>query len=106
MPHMKGSFTICEKAVATAASKALPPFARIAAPTSAARGCGQTTTPFMIVLPRRLVIGGGVAVAVEADHRVALVLWVIAFLERIAGGLAASRLCGDAVTRDAPAACV
>ena len=25
MPHMKGSFTICEKAVATAASKALPP---------------------------------------------------------------------------------
>jgi hypothetical protein len=25
MPHMKGSFTLCEKAVATAASKALPP---------------------------------------------------------------------------------
>src|ERR1700754_1906096 len=47
MPHMKGSFTICEKAVATAASKALPPFARMAAPTSAARGWGQTTTPFM-----------------------------------------------------------
>src|SRR5678816_4138272 len=44
---MKGSFTICEKAVATAASKALPPFARMAAPTSAARGWGQTTTPFM-----------------------------------------------------------
>ena len=33
--------------MATAASKALPPYVRMAAPTSAARGCGQTTTPFM-----------------------------------------------------------
>src|SRR5690606_24658531 len=49
---MNGSFTIWANAAATAASNALPPPASTEAPTSAARGCGQTTTPFMAGPPR------------------------------------------------------
>src|SRR5215471_4363471 len=42
---MKGSTTGMAKAVATAASTALPPFWRMPAPTSAPSGCSATTMP-------------------------------------------------------------
>src|SRR5712692_1273375 len=45
MVLMKGSTTVIANAVATAASMALPPRARIAAPTSAPIGCSATTRP-------------------------------------------------------------
>src|SRR5256885_13842671 len=41
-PHIMGSITPCTKAVATAASTALPPARRTERPASAASGCGQT----------------------------------------------------------------
>src|SRR5262245_45481764 len=43
---MNGSTTGMANAVATAASTALPPRARMAAPTSAPSGCSATTMPF------------------------------------------------------------
>src|SRR4030095_866679 len=45
MVDMNGSTTVIAKAVATAASTALPPPARVAAPPSGARGCSATTMP-------------------------------------------------------------
>src|SRR4029453_14020925 len=45
MVDMNGSTTALAKAVGTAASTALPPPARMAAPTSAPRGCSATTMP-------------------------------------------------------------
>src|SRR5262249_35936004 len=45
MVDMNGSTTVMANAVATAASTALPPRARIAAPTAAPRGCSATTMP-------------------------------------------------------------
>jgi len=42
---MKGSTTGIAKAVATAASTALPPRSRMPAPTSAPKGCSATTMP-------------------------------------------------------------
>src|SRR4051812_15378192 len=43
---MNGSTTVMAKAVATAASMALPPRSRTRAPTSAPRGCSATTMPW------------------------------------------------------------
>src|SRR5262245_57395799 len=45
MVDMNGSTTVIAKAEATAASTALPPRSRMAAPTSAPRGCSATTMP-------------------------------------------------------------
>src|SRR5438309_803985 len=45
IPHIMGSITPWTKAVATAASTALPPDRRTERPTSAAWGCGQTIIP-------------------------------------------------------------
>src|SRR5262245_17710011 len=45
MVLMNGSTTVITNAVATAASMALPPRARMAAPTSAPSGCSATTRP-------------------------------------------------------------
>ena len=42
---MKGSTTVMATAVATAASTALPPRSRMAAPASAPSGCCATTMP-------------------------------------------------------------
>src|SRR2546428_4054291 len=46
MLDMNGSTTVIAKAVATAASTALPPRARMAAPTAAPRGCSAATMPW------------------------------------------------------------
>src|SRR6185503_20109291 len=46
MVDMNGSTTVMAKAVATAASTALPPRARMAAPTAAPRGCSAATMPW------------------------------------------------------------
>src|SRR5262245_31619902 len=46
MVDMNGSITVMAKAVATAASTALPPRARMPAPTSAPRQCSAATIPF------------------------------------------------------------
>src|SRR5438105_4392798 len=46
MVDMNGSITVIAKAVATAASTALPPRARMAAPTAAPRGCSAATMPW------------------------------------------------------------
>src|SRR4029450_6071766 len=44
-PHIMGSRTPSAAATAIAASKALPPRSRIAAPTRAARGCAEAIMP-------------------------------------------------------------
>ena len=46
MVDMNGSTTVMANAVATAASTALPPRARMPAPTSAPRQCSAATIPF------------------------------------------------------------
>src|SRR5712691_5919747 len=61
---MKGSTTVIANAVATAASMALPPRARIAAPTSAPIGCSATTRPrgasgvFLVTTSSERIIDG------------------------------------------------
>ena len=56
-----GCVTASANAVATAASTALPPLARIAAPASHAGADVQTTIPSLDGTPRRLRAGSGVA---------------------------------------------
>src|SRR5713101_30145 len=64
---MKGSTTVIANAVATAASMALPPPARIAAPTSAPIGCSATTRPrgasvvFLVTTSSERIIDGSFA---------------------------------------------
>src|SRR5262245_52980497 len=48
IPPMNGSTTPCTKAVAIAASIALPPARKTSAPIAAAAGCGATTIPFAV----------------------------------------------------------
>src|SRR5436190_9444661 len=61
---MKGSTTVIANAVATAASTALPPRSRIAAPTEAPSGCSAATRPrgasgvCLVTVSRDWIIGG------------------------------------------------
>src|SRR4030095_2761352 len=58
-PLRCGSTTCSVNAVATAASKALPPFSRIDMPTAVAIQCVEVTTPNVPVISGRVVNGLG-----------------------------------------------
>ena len=58
-PFRCGSTTCSVKAVATAASKALPPFSNIAMPTAVAIQCVEVTTPKVPSISGRVVNGLG-----------------------------------------------
>jgi len=47
IPVEVGSVTLSAAPAATAASAALPPFARISSPAAVARGCEVATIPFV-----------------------------------------------------------
>ena len=61
-PLRCGSTTCSVKAVATAASKALPPFSRIAMPTAVAIQWVEVTTPKVPSISGRVVNGIGIDV--------------------------------------------
>src|SRR5438132_10475008 len=74
-PHIIGSITPWTKAVATAASTALPPARSTSRPASAASGCGQTIIPLPrgTLRPSPRVDGlaadvAGLVAAKERDH--------------------------------------
>ena len=58
-PQRCGSTTCRVKAVATAASKALPPFSRMPMPTAVAIQCVEVTTPKVPTISGRVVKGLG-----------------------------------------------
>src|SRR5262245_30349715 len=58
-PLRCGSTTCSVKAVATPASKALPPFSSVAIPTAVAIQCVEVTTPKMPSISGRVVNGSG-----------------------------------------------
>src|SRR6478609_1640568 len=58
-PFRCGSTTCKVKAVATPASKALPPFSRTAIPTAVAIQCVEVTTPKVPSISGRVVNGSG-----------------------------------------------
>src|SRR5205814_4583393 len=58
-PQRCGSTTCRVKAVATAASKALPPFSRMPMPTAVAIQCVDATTPKVPTISGRVVKGLG-----------------------------------------------
>src|SRR5215470_6805247 len=58
-PLRCGSTTCKVKAVATPASKALPPFSSVAMPTAVAIQCVEVTTPNVPSISGRLVNGSG-----------------------------------------------
>src|SRR3954462_13598238 len=58
-PLRCGSTTCNVKAVATPASKALPPFSRVAIPTAVAIQCVEVTTPNVPSISGRVVNGSG-----------------------------------------------
>ena len=58
-PLRCGSTTCRVNAVATAASKALPPFSKVAMPTAVAIQCVEVTTPKVPSISGRVVNGFG-----------------------------------------------
>src|SRR5215475_6009014 len=58
-PFKCGSTTCSVKAVATAASNALPPFSKVAMPTAVASQCVEVTTPNVPSISGRVVNGFG-----------------------------------------------
>src|SRR6267154_3016995 len=58
-PFKCGSTTCSVKAVATAASKALPPFSKVAIPTAVAIQCVEVTTPNVPSISGLVVNGSG-----------------------------------------------
>src|SRR5262245_4151468 len=87
-PFRCGSTTCSVKAVATPASKALPPFSNVAMPTAVAIQCVEVTTPKVPSISGLVVNGSGlmllmrlrhfVLVAAQLDHKQALLptIWL------------------------------
>src|SRR3954470_6839326 len=68
-PLRCGSTTCSVKAVATPASKALPPFSSIAIPTAVAIQCVEVTTPKVPSISGRVVNGSGLMLLIESLFR-------------------------------------
>src|SRR5262245_20273347 len=68
-PLRCGSTTCSVKAVATAASKALPPFSRVAMPTAVAIQCVEVTTPNVPSISGRVVNGFGLMFFINCLRR-------------------------------------
>src|SRR5580704_2496676 len=68
-PLRWGSTTCRVKAVATAASNALPPFSRVAMPTAVAIQWVEVTTPKVPSISGRVVNGLGLTLLIEALRR-------------------------------------
>src|SRR6266702_4717509 len=64
-PFRCGSTTCSVKAVATAASKALPPFSSVAIPTAVAIQCVEVTTPNVPSISGLVVNGSGLMLLIE-----------------------------------------
>src|SRR5215468_11171896 len=67
-PFRCGSTTCSVKAVATPASKALPPFSSVAIPTAVAIQCVEVTTPNVPSISGRVVNGSGLMLLMD-DHQ-------------------------------------
>src|SRR5205085_12294281 len=67
-PFRCGSTTCSVKAVATAASNALPPFSSVAIPTAVAIQRGEVTTPNVPSISVRVGDGAGLMLLIEVDH--------------------------------------
>src|SRR3954463_273880 len=68
-PLRCGSTTCNGKAGATPASKALPPFSRVAIPTAVAIQCVEVTTPNVPSISGRVVNGSGLMLLIECPFR-------------------------------------
>src|SRR5215217_7374350 len=71
-PLRCGSTTCNVKAVATAASNALPPFSSVAMPTAVAIQCVEVTTPKVPSISGRVVNGSGLMLLMGVQYGVGI----------------------------------